>query len=359
MPRLLDPARFGDLDLANRVIMAPMTRSRATVDGDATDLMAEHYGARASAGLIVTEGIAPSEVGKGYCRTPVLDAPHRVPGWRAVTDAVHAGGGRIVAQAMHCGRVAHAANKAPDVGTVAPSAIRADGLMYTDGEGMQPFDEPRELATEEVVAIVGEYRRFATLAVEAGFDGVELHGTSGYLPAQFLCTGTNRRTDRYGGSLEGRLRFPVEALEAMVDEIGPGRVGLRICPGNPFNDLVDDRPEDVEETFRAFLAAIRPLGLAWLHVIRRQEGDPGVVLDNLAMARDLHDGAVIANDSFDAAEADATIEAGGCDAVSFGRHFLATPDLVARIGEGRMPERFDPKTLYAPGPVGYTEFPEG
>jgi len=357
VPRLLDPVRFGDLDLANRVVMAPMTRSRATVHGDATELMAEHYGVRATAGLIVTEGIAPSEVGKGYCRTPVLDGPERVAGWRAVTDAVHAGGGRIVAQAMHCGRIAHAANKGSGVETVAPSAIRADGLMYTDDEGMQPFDDPRELGTDEVAAIVGEYRRFAALAIGAGFDGVELHGTSGYLPAQFLCTGSNRRSDRYGGSLEGRIRFPVEVLESMVDEVGAGRVGLRICPGNPFNDLVDDRPEDVDETFRAFLATIRPLGLAWLHVIRRHEGDPGVVLDNLALARELHDGALIANDSFDAAEADASIDAGGCDAVSFGRHFLATPDLVARIGAGRSPERFNPKTLYSPGPVGYTEFP--
>ncbi|MEC9424165.1 MAG: alkene reductase [Actinomycetota bacterium] len=357
MPRLMDPARFGELDLANRVVMAPMTRSRATIDGYATELMAGYYGARATAGLIVTEGIAPSEVGKGYCRTPVLDGPDRVPAWRRVTDAVHAGGGRIVAQAMHCGRVAHVGNKAPGADTVAPTAIRAQGLMYTDEEGMQPFDDPRELATEEVATVVGEYRRFAALAADAGFDAVELHGTSGYLPAQFLCTGTNRRTDRYGGTVEGRIRFPVEVLEAMVEEIGAGRVALRICPGNPFNDLVDDRPEDIEETFRAFLTAIRPFGLAYLHVIRRHPGDPGVVLDNVAMARKFHDGAIIANDSYDAVEADSEINTERCDAVSFGRHFLATPDLVARIVNGRKPERFDPKTLYTQGPSGYTEFP--
>ena len=352
---LLDPVRFGDIELANRVVMAPMTRSRATVDGNATDLMAQHYAARATAGLIVTEGIAPSEEGKGYCRTPVLDGPGRLAGWRAVTDAVHAGGGRIVAQAMHCGRVAHSANKASGAGTVAPSAIRAVGEMYTDELGMQPFDEPRELATDEVAAVVGDYRRFAALAMEAGFDGVELHGTSGYLPAQFLCTGTNRRTDPYGGSLEARIRFPVEVLEAMVDEVGAGRVGLRICPRNPFNDLVDDRAGDVEETFRVFLTAIRPLGLAWLHVIRRHDGEPGVVIDNLALARELHDGPLLANESFDVASAGEAVAAGMCDAVSFGRHFLATPDLVARVADGRPPERFDARTLYTPGPVGYTE----
>ena len=351
MDSLLASAVFGDIELANRVVMAPMTRSRATVDGDATALMAAHYGARATAGLIVTEGIAPSEVGKGYCRTPVLDGPHRVDGWRRVTEAVHAGGGRIVAQAMHCGRVAHTANKAPGVETVAPSAVQAAGAMYTDAEGMRPFDEPRALTTHEVRAIVDEYRKFAALAMEAGFDGVEVHGTSGYLPAQFLCTGTNRRTDAYGGSLEGRIRFPVEILEVVAGEIGPGRTGLRICPGNPFNDLVDDRPEDVEETFRALLIALRPIRLSWLHVIRRHAEH----LDNLALAREHHDGALIANDSSDGPSADAAIASGKCDAVSFGRHFLATPDLVARFSAGDQPERFDHRTLYTEGPAGYTE----
>ena len=354
MDALLSPGRFGDIEVPNRVVMAPMTRSRATVDGDATDLMAAHYGARATAGLIVSEGIAPSEVGKGYCRTPVLDGPQRLDGWRRVTDAVHAGGGRIVAQAMHCGRVAHAANKAPGVETVAPSAIRAEGDMYTDAEGMQPFDDPRALTTDEVRSVVDEYRRFAALAMDAGFDGVEVHGTSGYLPAQFLCTGTNLRTDTYGGTVEGRIRFPVEVLEAVAGEIGAGRTGLRICPGNPFNDLVDERPGDVEETFRALLTAIRPLGLAWLHVIRRHEGTPGLVLDNLAMARELHDGMLIANDSYDGPSADAAIAAGECGAVSFARHFLANPDLVDRFGAGTALERFDARTLYTPGPEGYT-----
>ena len=238
---------------------------------------------------------------------------------------------------------------------MAPSAVRAAGAMYTDGGGMQPFEEPRALAPDEVGAVIDEYRRFATLAMEAGFDGVELHGTSGYLPAQFLCTGTNRRTDDYGGSVEGRIRFPVEVLEAIVDEIDAGRTGLRICPGNPFNDLVDDRPEDVEETFRAFLTAIRPLGRAWLHVIRRHEANQGINLDNLTLARDLHDGALIANDSYDGPEAAAAVAEGACDAVSFGRHFLATTDLPARFADGRGPEQFDPRTLYTPGPLGYTD----
>ena len=198
MVSLFSPTSLGTLELKNRIVMAPMTRSRSTENGAVTDLMAGYYGQRASAGLIVSEGIAPSENGKGYCRTPVLDSPERADGWRPVTSAVHQRGGLIVAQAMHCGRIAHRDNKAPDAETVAPSAVRAAGEMYTDSNGLQPFDQPRELTEDEVSGVVGEYRRFAALAVEAGFDGVELHGTSGYLPAQFLCTGTNRRTDAYG-----------------------------------------------------------------------------------------------------------------------------------------------------------------
>ena len=353
MVSLFSPTSLGTLKLRNRIVMAPMTRSRSTENGAATDLMAWYYGQRASAGLIVTEGIAPSEDGKGYCRTPVLDSSERADGWRPVTSAVHQRGGLIVAQAMHCGRIAHKDNKAPDAETVAPSAVRATGEMYTDANGLQPFDQPRELTEYEVPGVVAEYRRFAALAVEAGFDGVELHGTSGYLPAQFLCTGTNRRTDAYGGPVQNRIRFVVEVLHAMADEVGANRIGLRICPGNPFNDLQDEGPSDVEDTFRALLEEIRPMGLAYLHVIRLA----GAHLDNLALARDHHDGALIANDSFDAREAEDAITAERCDAVSFARYFLANPDLVERFADGLPLARFDSRTLYTPGPAGYIDYP--
>jgi len=350
MAGLLSPATFGALSLRNRLVMAPMTRSRADPDGGATELMVEYYRQRATAGLVVTEGIAPSEVGKGYCRTPVLDGPQSVAGWRAITDAVHAEGGTIVAQVMHCGRIAHADNKAPGADTVAPSAIRAAGQMYTDTAGMEPFEEPRELSSSEIPVVVDEYRRFASLAVDAGFDGVELHGTSGYLPAQFLSTGTNRRTDGYGGSTDARVRFPVEVLQAMAAEIGADRLGLRICPGNPFNDLED---ADVEDTFRTFLTAIRSMRLAYLHVIRLHDGS----LDNLALARGLYDGPLIVNDSYDLAEAGTAIADAACDAVSFARLYISNPDLVARVA-GNLPlTAFDPRSLYLQGPAGYTDYP--
>jgi N-ethylmaleimide reductase len=350
MADLLSPATFGALSLRNRLVMAPMTRSRADADGGATELMVEYYRQRATAGLVVTEGIAPSEVGKGYCRTPVLDGPQSVAGWRAITDAVHAEGGTIVAQVMHCGRIAHADNKAPGADTVAPSAIRAAGQMYTDTAGMEPFEEPRELSSSEIPVVVDEYRRFASLAVDAGFDGVELHGTSGYLPAQFLSTGTNRRTDGYGGSTDARVRFPVEVLKAMAAEIGADRLGLRICPGNPFNDLED---ADVEDTFRTFLTAIRSMRLAYLHVIRLHDGG----LDNLALARGLHDGPLIVNDSYGLAEAGTAIADAACDAVSFARLYISNPDLVARVA-GNLPlTAFDPRSLYLQGPAGYTDYP--
>jgi N-ethylmaleimide reductase len=350
MTNLFDPVRLGRLQLRNRIVMAPMTRSRATSDGDPTDLMADYYRQRASAGLIVSEGVYPSADGKGYCRTPGLVTAAQVTGWKRVTDAVHAEGGTMAAQLMHCGRIAHADNKAPDAETVAPSAIRARGEMFTDTAGMQPFDEPRALRTEEIAGIAEEFGRATALAFEAGFDGVELHGASGYLIAQFLSTGSNQRTDAYGGSLDGRIRFPLEALRAMAAVDGPDRVGLRICPGNPFNDLFD---EDPEETFAAFLGAASGLRLAYLHVIRLR----GAVLDNVLLARRHFGGPLILNEGYDFEEANASVAYGQGEAVSFGRGFIGNPDLVERFRLGIPLDPFDSRTLYTPGPAGYTDYP--
>jgi N-ethylmaleimide reductase len=347
---LFDATRLGRLELRNRIVMAPMTRSRAGREDEPTDPMVEYYRQRAAAGLIVSEGTYPSVDGKGYCRTPGLVTAVQVDGWRRVTEAVHAEGGTMVAQLMHCGRVAHADNKPAGAETVAPSAIQARGEMFTDTAGMQPFDDPRALRTEEIPEVVASYRRATELAFEAGFDGVELHGTSGYLPAQFLCTGTNQRTDAYGGSLAHRIRFPVEVLEAMVGVDGADRVGLRICPGNPFNDLSD---EDPAETFGAFLDAVNPLGLAYLHVIRRH----GEVLDNVALAARHFEGPLILNDGFDYAEASRVVGDGTAAAISFARAFIGNPDLVDRFRRGASLARFDPKTLYTPGAEGYSDYP--
>jgi N-ethylmaleimide reductase len=299
--------------------------------------------------MIITEGTQPSRDGKGYCRTPGIYNDEQVNAWRNVTDAVHQAGGRIVLQIMHCGRIAHPDNKAADAETVAPSAIAARGDMFTEG-GMKPFTQPRALRTEEIPGIVEEYRLATANAYAAGFDGVELHGTSGYLPAQFLSTGSNQRSDDYGGSLENRLRFVLEVLAAMISVDGADRVGLRICPGNPFNDLQDDNPE---ETFAALLDAVNPMALAYLHVIRM----PAVGIDNIALARGHFDGPLIVNDSYKLAEARAVVEQGIADAVSFGRAYISNPDLVSRFKKGAALNPLDPATLYSAGPKGLIDYP--
>jgi N-ethylmaleimide reductase len=350
MSRLFESTRLGKLELRNRVVMAPMTRSRAGQDDEPTDIVVDYYRQRASAGMIISEGIYPSFDGKGYCRTPGLVTAVQVDGWRRVCEAVHAEGGTMVAQLMHCGRVCHADNKAADAETVAPSAIAARGDMYTDTAGMQPFSAPRALREDEIPGVVEQYRKATQNAFDAGFDGVELHGTSGYLPAQFLSTGSNQRDDAYGGSLEKRLRFPSEVLAAMIRVAGAERIGLRICPGNPFNDLSDDDPE---ETFSAFLRVVNSLGLAYLHVIRLHD----VALDNIELARTHFDGPLILNDSYKLDEAKRVTDEGVGEAIAFARAYIGNPDLVARLRQGSPLARFDPKRLYTPGPEGYSDFP--
>jgi len=251
MPTLFDPIKLGDIDCANRIFMAPMTRSRAGAGDAPIEMNALYYGQRASAGLIITEGVYPNFDGKGYVRTPGIVTENQIAGWKLVADAVHAKGGKIVMQLMHCGRIASRHNKPEGSRTLAPSAIQAKGEMYTDAAGMQPFDEPDELSLAEIEQTIADYGQAAQNAMAAGCDGVELHCTSGYLPAQFLSTGTNKRDDKYGGYLENRLRFVLEVLEVIIKAVGAGRVGVRICPGNPFNDLSDENPE---ETFRGLIS---------------------------------------------------------------------------------------------------------
>ena len=342
--------KLGDLELSNRVVMAPMTRSRADSDAVPTDIMVDYYAQRASAGLIISEGIAPSASGLGYCRTSGLFNQAQVEAWGRVTAAVHAAGGKIVAQLMHVGRVASHLNKPAGSDTVAPSAIAARGQMYTDQSGMVPFDTPRALSLDEIGAVVSDYRVATENAYAAGFDGVELHCTSGYLPAQFLSTGTNRRVDEYGGSVENRCRFALETLDAMICVDGPGRVGMRICPGNPFNDLVD---EDPHQTFEQLLAAAAKLDLAYLHVIRMPDGG----VDNIALGQRFFGDRLVVNDSYDFEEASAVVSSRAAAAVSFGRPFIANPDLVERFHEGAELARFDPHTLYAGGSRGYSDYP--
>jgi len=259
MSILFEPVRLGELELANRIVMAPMTRSRADQQGVPTTEMVEYYRQRASAGLIVAEGTAPSADGLGYCRTPAIYSAGQIAAWKAVTDAVHAEGGLIVLQLMHVGRASSVLNQPAGAATVAPSALRARTHLFTDAAGMVDTDEPQALSLNDIAQVIEEYRQAALNAREAGFDGVELHCTSGYLPMQFMASGSNLRTDRYGGSVENRVRFPVEVLSAMAQAIGAGRVGMRLCPGNPFNDIQDDDPLATAE---ALCKAAEPLDLA-------------------------------------------------------------------------------------------------
>jgi len=347
MPTLFDPITLGDIDCANRIFMAPMTRSRAG-EGDApTEMNALYYAQRASAGLIITEGVYPNFDGKGYVRTPGIVTQEQIVGWKLVTEDVHAKGGKIVMQLMHCGRIASHHNKPKGSRTLAPSAIVAKGEMYTDAAGMAPFDAPEEMTLAEIEQTIADFVQAAKNAMAAGCDGVELHCTSGYLPAQFLSTGTNKRADKYGGLLENRLRFVTDVLDAIIAEVGAGRVGIRICPGNPFNDLSDDKPE---ETFRALIKAINPMGLAYLHVIRMKAG-----VDNIALAAEF-DGPVILNDSYDLERGNRALAEGKADAISFGRHYVANPDLVKKFKRGEELTKPDYKTLYTPGPEGYVDY---
>ncbi len=348
---LFTPVKLGALELRNRIIMAPMTRSRAGTDAVPTEVMVDYYRQRASAGLIVSEGISPSADGIGYCRTPGIYNRNQVDAWRKVTGAVHDEGGLIVAQIMHVGRVSNVLNKPPGSETVAPSAIQATGEIYTDQQAMQPFDQPRALETKEIALVVEQYRQATENAYAAGFDGVELHCTSGYLPAQFLSTGTNQRTDEYGGSVENRTRFVLQVLRAMISVDGADRVGMRICPGNPFNDLHDDNPQ---ETFEYLLEEAESLDLAYLHVIRM----PGGPVDNIALGQRYFGDRLIGNDSYSLEEAQASVHGGELSAVSFGRHFIGNPDLVERWQQGMELARFDVATMYTPGPEGYTTYPK-
>lgn len=347
---LFTPLKLGRLDLRNRIVMAPMTRSRAAADGLPTAIMADYYRQRASAGMIVSEGIAPSADGLGYCRTPGIYNRAQIDAWRAITQAVHNEGGCMVAQIMHVGRVANALNKPADSKTVAPSAIRARGEIYTDQRGMQPFDDPLTLALEEIARVIADYRQAAENAFVAGFDGVELHCTSGYLPAQFLCSGTNKRSDDYGGSVANRARFVLEVLSAMASVDGAGRVGMRICPDNPFNDMHDDNPQ---QTFEYLLREASTLELAYLHAMRYPQGR----VDNIELGRRYFGDRLIGNESFTFEEAQRVVAAGELAAVSFGRNFIANPDLVERLQGGLALSAFDLATLYTSGPEGYSSYP--
>jgi N-ethylmaleimide reductase len=354
--KLFQPTRIGDIEVANRVVMAPLTRSRADeaagdIPGSAMNI--EYYRQRSNAGLIISEGTQVSPAGKGYMATPGIYSGAQVEGWKPIVKAVHDAGSKIVAQIWHVGRITH-----PDLTggahPVAPSAIQPRTIAYTRN-GKVDVPQPRALSVEDITSVVDEFRRGAANAIRAGFDGVEIHGANGYLIDQFLRDGANKRTDSYGGSVENRARFALEVVDAVIAEIGAGRVGIRLSPVTPANDLADSNPQAV---FGYLVEELNKRGIAFIHFVEGATGGPREVPGfDYAWARRTFKGTYIANNGYDGATAIAAVESGRADAVSFGRLFIANPDLVQRLKHDAPLNTPNPKTFYTPGPVGYIDYP--
>ncbi|ARF81983.1 alkene reductase [Kitasatospora aureofaciens] len=352
MTTAFDPIVVGGRRLASRIAMAPMTRSRAYGPGaEPTELMATYYAQRASAGLIVTEGIQPSPVGQGYPDTPGLHTAGQVAAWRTVTDAVHAEGGVIFAQLMHTGRIGHPSLLPEGLVPVGPSAVTAKGQVFTH-KGPKEYVTPQQLSEAEIEQTIADFAAAARNAIEAGFDGVEIHGANGYLVHQFLAPNTNLRTDAWGGNVEGRIRFAAEVTAAVTEAIGSDRVGLRISPGNPYNDIAEPQPGEVYE---ALLERIADLDLAYLHLME------GPDRDLTARLRKAWPGTFVLNPftypEVTGPDALALVEDGTADMVAYGALFLANPDLPARLAAGGPFNTPDAATFYGGDHRGYTDYP--
>jgi N-ethylmaleimide reductase len=359
MNSLFEPTTLGTLRLQNRVVMAPLTRNRADPMGVPAPYAKDYYAQRADAGLIVSEGTQPSFAGQGYPRTPGIHTPQQVAAWKQITEAVHARGARIFMQIMHCGRIAHPLNRQIPDAPVAPSAVKPAGQMWTDQQQLQDFPTPRALETVELPALIGEFVAASRNAIAAGFDGVELHAANGYLLNQFLATNSKRRSDGYGGSVQGRIRFVVETVDAVAAAIGVARTAIRVSPGHMFNDLVD---EDPLATHRALLDALPTASMAYVHVMLpdafspqlNNAGDPAAVLPTL---RPHVKGALIAAGNLTAVNAQAMLDSGLIQAAVFGRPFISNPDLVERMQRGAPLAEARADLFYTPGPEGYSDYP--
>jgi N-ethylmaleimide reductase len=359
MSNLFDPLQLGDIALATRVVMAPLTRDRAGPGRTPHALNAEYYAQRADpatgAGLIISEGTQVDPLGQGYLDTPGIHGAEQVAGWKLVTDAVHARGGRIVAQIWHVGRISHTSLLPAGQVPVSSTARPAKSKTFTTA-GFEPVSAPRALATDEVPQVVEQFRRAARNAIDAGFDGIEVHGANGYLVEQFLRDSCNDRTDRYGGPIENRARFLVEVMTAVCAEIGPGRVGLRLSPVTPANDIGQD--SDPQALYEHVVRQLAPLGFAFIEVVEGATGGPRDFAPfDFDALRKLWPGAWIVNNGYDRAMALAAVASGRADAVSFGKAFISNPDLGLRLREEREIAPIDQATLYGGGAKGYTDYP--
>lgn len=351
---LFTPTQLGSLSLKNRIVMAPLTRSRA-IGNLPNGLMEQYYRLRADAGLIITEGTSPSPNGLGYARIPGLFNEEQVQGWRRVTDGVHRAGGRIFVQLMHTGRVSHPANMPVGASVLAPSAVAVPGEMWTDAEGMQPHPAPREMSETDIAQSIAEYVASAKLAMQAGFDGVELHAANGYLIDQFLNTASNRRNDRWGGKVENRVRFAVEVAKATVAAIGAERIGMRISPYGVFNAQVPDA--EMDAVYLRLIDELNALDLLYIHVVDHSDmGAPEVSPELKAGIRAAFKGQYILSGGYGVARANADLDAQRGDLVAFGRPFISNPDLVFKLKSGRELVAPDSATFYTPGETGYTDY---
>ncbi len=355
MEKLFQPAKLGALELSSRVVMAPLTRSRADHETDApTAMNARYYAQRASAGLIISEASQITPQGKGYPWTPGIYSERQVAGWKLVTDAIHERGGRIFIQLWHVGRISHPSLQKGGILPVAPSAIKPAGLAFTES-GMVEFATPRALDASEIPGIVEDYRKASENAMRAGFDGVEVHGANGYLLDQFMRDGSNRRTDEYGGSIENRSKFILAVVDAVCGEIGADRVGVRLSPASSVNDMKDSDPMAL---FTHVIGGLSERKIAYLHMVEGVTRGPreveGVDIERL---RSHFAGAYIANNCYDRNLAIAAVESGRADFVAFGRPFISNPDLVERLKRCAPLADPDPSTFYGGGEAGYTDYP--
>ena len=354
MPSLFDPIRVGALELPNRIVMAPLTRGRATRDAVPTDLMVEYYRQRAGAGLIISEATGMSRQGLGWPYAPGIWNAAQRDGWRPVTDAVHAAGGRIVCQLWHMGRAVHSSVTGEQ--PVSASATTTPGKAHTY-EGRQPYEEARPLRVDEIPALLDGYRDAARLAIEAGFDGVQLHAANGYLIDQFLRNGSNHRDDEYGGPVENRIRLLVEATEAVAEVAGADRTGVRLSPNGDSQGVDDSDPVPL---FTAAAAELDRIGIAFLEL---REPPPHGTFGASTVPplspdiRKVFAGPLVLNSDFDQSRAEQALQAGEADAVAFGRPFISNPDLVRRFREGLPLAADDMRTWYSQGPEGYVDYP--
>lgn len=349
-----EPVELRGLQLQNRLVMAPMTRSRAAGHVP-NEMMLTYYAQRASAGLIITEGVSPSPNGLGYARIPGIFNKEQIAGWKKVTDAVHEKGGKIFAQLMHTGRVSHPANMPEGAKIIAPSPFPVKGEIWTDNLGMQPYAQPKAMTADDITDTVREHAQAAKNAVAAGFDGVEIHGANGYLLEQFMNPHVNRRNDAYGGNIEKRLNFVLEVVDAAIEAIGKDKVGIRLSPFNTFNSM--PAYQETMETYETLIKELNDRGILYLHVIEssaRKSDEGKQLLSNL---RTKFNGLVIVNGGYSRESLEATLEADQADLVALGVPFISNPDLVHRLEQNLPLNAPLPEAFYSPDDKGYTDYP--